>query len=121
MGCCVALAAVIAVVRRAWFAVVPHAAPATPGFAPPARRPAPGATASAAIVPVQARALDRGGDRVAALFVLGGLAWFVVGVVGMHGFGWFAWAETSLLTDTAFHVSGLWAAAIGALSLVVRA
>ncbi|KAA1418887.1 hypothetical protein F0U44_10440 [Nocardioides humilatus] len=114
-----ALAAVIAVVRRAWFAIVPGGAEAPASFAPPARRPAPGATALAVGPPTPITARDS--HPVAAAFIVGGLAWFAIGIIGMHGFGWFQWAEASLLTDTAFHVSGLWAAAIGGLALAVRA
>ncbi|HZE66593.1 MAG TPA: hypothetical protein VE081_08195 [Sporichthyaceae bacterium] len=55
MACCLAVALVIAVVRAAWFRVFPARRPARGGFAPPARRPAPGPVPSGAIAaaPVQ--------------------------------------------------------------------
>ncbi len=43
MGCCIAIAMVIAAVRGAWFRLFPHRRPPETGFAPPAYRPAPGA------------------------------------------------------------------------------
>jgi len=43
MGCCIAIALVIGAVRTAWFKLVPSRAPVQMAFAPPARRPAPGA------------------------------------------------------------------------------
>jgi len=43
MGCCIAIALVIGVVRTAWFKLFPSRAPVQIAFAPPARRPAPGA------------------------------------------------------------------------------
>jgi hypothetical protein len=42
MACCLAVALVIAVVRAVWFRLFPARRPVRPGFAPPARRPAPG-------------------------------------------------------------------------------
>jgi hypothetical protein len=42
MACCLAVALVIAVVRAAWFRLFPAHRPVRAGFAPPARRPAPG-------------------------------------------------------------------------------
>lgn len=44
MGCCIALALVISVLRTGWFRLVRRQAPPRVGFAPPARRPAPMAT-----------------------------------------------------------------------------
>ncbi|WP_183093135.1 hypothetical protein [Nocardioides stalactiti] len=138
MGCCLALAYVVALVRRGWFAAVGGAPAPTASFAPPARRPAPGGTLVASgPAPAVAWAPPRSSTRarptgrvgagkvgagtVGAGLVGAGLAWFVIGVVGMHALGWFAWAEASLLTDTAFHSSGLWLAAIGASVVAVRA
>ncbi|MGQ0843507.1 MAG: hypothetical protein ACT4QF_05190 [Sporichthyaceae bacterium] len=43
MGCCIAIAMVIAAVRGAWFRLFPHRRPPESGFAPQAFRPAPGA------------------------------------------------------------------------------
>lgn len=119
MGCCVALAYLVALLRRTWFSVVPETGPLTVAFAPPARRPAPGAS-TLPVAPPTARATGTRRPAARAL-VGGGLAWFAVGVVGMHALGWFAWAEGSLLTDTAFHASGLWVAATGAALLAVKA
>ncbi|HTK64851.1 MAG TPA: hypothetical protein VL595_20855 [Pseudonocardia sp.] len=45
MGCCIALALVISVVRTGWFRLVRRQPPPRAGFAPPARRPAPMTTA----------------------------------------------------------------------------
>ena len=42
MGCCIAAALIISLVRRAWFGVFPGRRPVVISFAPPARRPAPG-------------------------------------------------------------------------------
>jgi len=119
MGCCVALAYLVALVRRAWFAAVPGQQVVAVAFAPPARRPAPGAPALTDGLPSvrstsSRRPLGRG-------LVVAGLAWFAVGLVGMHVLGWFAWADDSLLSDTAFHSSGLWVAALGGAVLAVRA
>jgi hypothetical protein len=44
MACCLALALVIGALRTAWFRVVRGTEPPRAGFAPPARRPAPGLT-----------------------------------------------------------------------------
>jgi len=119
VGCCLALAYLVAVVRKAWFAVMPGEAATAAVFAPPARRPAPGSPALALDLPaVRATSTTRSAGRA---LVGAGLAWFALGVVGMHVFGWFAWAEGSLLTDTAFHSSGLWAAATGAALMAVKA
>ena len=46
MVCCLALVVLIAAARRAWFALPGTGEPQEPGFAPPARRPAPGAEAA---------------------------------------------------------------------------
>lgn len=46
MACCLALVVLIAAARRAWFALPGTGEPQEPGFAPPARRPAPGAVAA---------------------------------------------------------------------------
>lgn len=51
VGCCIAIAMVIAAVRGAWFRVLPHRRPPESGFAPPAFRPAPGAEGIAAPAP----------------------------------------------------------------------
>jgi hypothetical protein len=45
MGCCIAIAFVIALVRGAYFHVFPHRRPPEGGFAPPAVRTAPGEVA----------------------------------------------------------------------------
>ena len=126
MGCCVALAALVAVVRRAWFTMTGREPAEAALFAPPARRPAPGglavAVAAAPATTIAVRSPDPAAIRQAArMLVAIGLAWFAVGLVGMHLLGWFTWAEASMLSDTAFHSSGLWLAAAGATTLVVRA
>jgi hypothetical protein len=41
MACCIAIALLIGLVRRAYFKVFPSRAPVERAFAPPARRPAP--------------------------------------------------------------------------------
>ncbi len=119
MGCCLALAYLVALVRRTWFAVAPGVCPTTAAFAPPARRPAPGGPALALDLPTVRLTSTR--RPAARALVGGGLAWFALGVVGMHVFGWFAWADGSLLSDTAFHASGLWVAATGVALLAARA
>lgn len=123
MGCCVALAYLFALARRAWFAVAPGARVEPVLFAPPARRPAPGGAALAGGPNVGLAVRRTPGARrpAAQALVVLGLAWFGLGLVGMHVFGWFGWAEGSLLTDTAFHSSGLWLATAGATMLAVRA
>ena len=122
MGCCVALAYLFALARRAWFTVASGAPAATVLFAPPARRPAPGGVAVSVSLGGLTVERPMGARRQAAhALIVVGLAWFGVGLVGMHVFGWFGWAEASLLSDTAFHSSGLWVAAAGATMLAVRA
>lgn len=122
MGCCLALAYLASLVRGAWQRVAP-AAPVPAAFAPPARRPGPGAvptrrpyavTSPPAPPPSPWRPVGRG-------LVAAGLAWFAVGVVGMHLLGWFAWAGGSAVTDTLFHSTGLWLSATGATLLIVKA
>jgi hypothetical protein len=116
VGCCVALAYLIAWARRGWLALVPAAATPAP-FAPAARRPAPGGAVAVRPLPATPTARRRPAARA---LVAAGLAWCALGVVGMHVLGWFAWAESSLLADTAFHSSGLWVAAAGLTIQVVR-
>ncbi|HSV39979.1 MAG TPA: hypothetical protein VLI04_14570 [Nocardioidaceae bacterium] len=109
MGCCLALSLMVSFVRRGWFSVTRRQPAEVTAFAPPARRPAPGAAALAAPV------LPACGSRVGSVLVFTGIAWLLLGLVGMHVLGWFAWAETSLLLDVAFHASGLWVAAFGGI------
>lgn len=59
MGCCIAIAMVIAVVRGAWFKLFPHRRGPESGFAPPAFRPAPGAEAVAFRAPLPATPVSR--------------------------------------------------------------
>lgn len=122
MGCCLALAWLFAVVRRAWFAVTGREPAQAALFAPPARRPAPGGPGVVAVAtgPTAGHRTDALKPAAHAVIAVG-LAWFALGLVGMHVFGWFGWAEGSLLSDTAFHSSGLWVAAAGATTLAVRA
>ncbi len=117
MGCCVALAYLVAWVRRAWLSVVPGPAVAVTPFAPPARRPAAGPVV-ALPRPTAHPAPPR--HPLATALVVVGLVWFAVGIVGMHALGWFAWADGSLVSDTAFHASGLWIAAAGVATAAVR-
>jgi len=51
MGCCIAIALLIGVVRTWWFKLFPSRAPVQMAFAPPARRAAPGAVVAPAAVP----------------------------------------------------------------------
>ncbi|MGN6609236.1 MAG: hypothetical protein ACTHMS_19760 [Jatrophihabitans sp.] len=51
MGCCLALAALMSLVLRGWYAVRPGARPAVTAFAPPAERPAPRPSPVARAVP----------------------------------------------------------------------
>lgn len=123
MGCCLALAYLFAQARRARFAVLPGTPTVALAFAPTARRPAPGRPAFDVVLPatLPATRTTRPTRSAGRALVGVGLSWFVIGLVGMHVFGWFGWAETSLLVDTAFHSSGLWAAAGGAALLAVKA
>jgi hypothetical protein len=76
MACCLAVALVIAVVRAVWFRLFPARRPARAGFAPPARRPAPGPVPSGVVA---AGSADVGAG---AVVVDGGVA-----VVGPSGSG----------------------------------
>ena len=118
MGCCLALSLLVSVVRRAWFFVLRRQPAEVAAFAPPARRAAPGAMAPAVILPSYLVPTRRKRPRFGATVVFAGITWFLLGIVGMHVLGWFAWAQTSALLDVAFHSSGLWVAALGA-SLVM--
>ena len=88
MGCCIAAAFLISLVRRAWFALA-LGRPVDPElFAPMARRAAPGLPSVRATVPVvgpssnsAARSL---GLVVGVGLVLCGLAWLAFGVATLH-------------------------------------
>ena len=54
MGCCIAIAFVISLVRTGWFAVFPGRRPEPELFAPPARRPAPGDAIAVAVAVIAA-------------------------------------------------------------------
>jgi len=49
VACCLAVALVIAVLRAGWYRLAPGRRPVRAGFAPPARRPAPGVASLAAV------------------------------------------------------------------------
>ena len=101
MACCLAVAMVIAVLRAGWYRLVPGRRPARAGFAPPARRPAPGEAAGSvapavAAVPVRGSApADRTGEpvpprvvparqRVGFALVVAGAGWSVVSLFAMR-------------------------------------
>ena len=96
MACCLAVALVIAVLRAGWYRLVPGRRPARPGFAPPARRPAPGAAiASVTGSPRGSGPADRSGDpvpprivparqRVGFALVAAGAGWSVLSLVAMR-------------------------------------
>lgn len=117
MGCCIALAYLVAWTRRAWLSLVARTPAAATPFAPPARRPAPPTRAE---LPRPVTRATPTGHPVAAALVVGGVAWFALGIVGMHALGWFAWVGGSVIGDTAFHASGLWVAAVGVAVAAVR-
>lgn len=66
MACCLAVALVIAVVRAGWYRLVPGRRPARAGFAPPARRPAPGEAGAVVATPATAPATAPAAPSVAA-------------------------------------------------------
>jgi hypothetical protein len=102
VACCLAVALVIAVLRAGWYRLFPGRRPARVGFAPPARRPAPGeaavsvASMSAANDPVRGSGpADRAGDpvppravparqRVGFALVVAGAGWSVVSLFAMR-------------------------------------
>ena len=99
MACCLAVALVIAVLRAGWYRLVPGRRPARAGFAPPARRPAPGeAVGSVAVAadPVRGSApADRTGgpvpprvvparQRAGFALVVAGAGWSVVSLFAMQ-------------------------------------
>lgn len=91
MGCCIAIALVIGVVRTAWFKLFPSRAPVQMTFAPPARRAAPGPevrtdrdtkrgdTAATVADDVTRRRPARGSGLVIA-----GVAWLAVSELAAH-------------------------------------
>ena len=116
MGCCIALAFVVAVIRRARSFVWPSRTPAS-SFAPPARRAAPGSAMPAAVT---AEPLARAGWSLPVVMAAAGATWFLAGVIGMHVFGLFDFARHSLLADVAFHGSGLLLLSSGLAMLLGR-
>src|SRR5437763_3061400 len=99
MGCCIAIALVIGVVRTAWFKLFPSRAPVHMAFAPPARRPAPGAEVwtdhdrrpNAASAPAAAPARSPRRSSVigrapacGTALVIAGVAWLAVSEVAAH-------------------------------------
>ncbi len=126
MGCCIALAFLISLGRRAWFAAFPGRRPEVVMFAPPARRPAPGEAwvrAGAASPAASARR-----TAVPGLVLLGaGVAWCGAGVLNAlfrHASSCpcacCGDAHPSLLTHVVAHAAGLLAMAAGAALLAAR-
>lgn len=86
MGCCIAIALVIALVRKAWFALVPGGAPPDPMFAPPARRNADGSPVATRVPVVDAVApASRGAICLGAAAVTTALYAGVVAVLRWTG------------------------------------
>ena len=144
MACCLAVALVIAVLRAGWYRLLPGRRPARAGFAPPARRPAPGAAImSAAAEPVRGSGpAERTGDpvpprvvparqRVGFALVVAGAGWSVLslfamrlplGVLQHHGHGAVPGSGVALpvahgfsLSELLMHGPGLVAIVLGAL------
>lgn len=107
MGCCIAIAFVIAVVRRAWYAVRLGQAPTEVLFAPSARRAGPGETAPPSRPAARARERTRWGP----ILLGAGAVWTGLGILAMHVFG----LRVALVADLAVHGAGLAAMATGAL------
>jgi hypothetical protein len=90
MACCIAIALVVAMVRKGWYALLPGRRPPEPGFAPPAYRAGPGAEAAPRTPdrsrPAPAPSLPgRGrGSRRGAVLLAAGAAWTGVSVLEMH-------------------------------------
>lgn len=138
--CCVALALLVAFVRRVASVLVPRLRHPLPTPLPPAARRAyghevdgPGGRTVAAVrgAPMQgspgrgrgpapkARATPLDRERLGWLLIIGGLGWFAAGIVLMHGLGIApAAVEASALLDLVFHGSGPLVASVG---LLVRA
>jgi len=84
MGCCIAIAFVISLVRKGWFAVFPSRRPEPELFAPPAYRPAPGGLGP--VAGVSAARLPAGGPRpIAATAQAGRLAPMFLGAFALTG------------------------------------
>lgn len=114
MGCCLAVAFVISLVRRAWFAVLPGRLPDRSPFAPPAFRPAPGIRPVVDHGVEVAPAPHSGGHVVLGVVLVGaGLGSLT------HGFGLIDMPD-AMLAHALFHGIGLVALAAGLLSLIVR-
>lgn len=116
MACCLALTIVFSWAYRAWRAITP--ARAERRFAPPARWPAPG-DAVIAPTPEPRRERTRSTrDRIARAGIVTGLAWFTSGLLVAHVLH--VVEINSIAMDLAFHTSGLWLAAGGAVVLTGR-
>ncbi len=76
MGCCIAIALVIASVRRIYFAVSWAGEPAAPDFPPPARRPAPGIDLPAIVAPGPGASASRSFD-LHVFLIVAGAAWLL--------------------------------------------
>lgn len=126
MGCCIALALLISLARRAWFKVVPGSAPEQVLFAPPARRAAPGE--SLAIEQPIAASKPRVSLRAVAgiAMIAAGCAWCGLSVLGtlVPAFGHSAACPCGCCSTGSgselllLHAPGLLATAAGALLIV---
>lgn len=106
MGCCFAVAFMISLVRRAWFAVFPGRVPDRAPFAPPAFRSAPGDAPIERGVEVATP--PRSGGRVAL-----GVALVGAGLGSLtHGFGLIDTPD-AVLPHALFHGTGLVVLAAG--------
>lgn len=116
MACCIALTLLFSWGYRVWRVIARPQAELS--FAPPARWPVGGADAAVDPGPARVREADKPSRQIARACVVLGLAWFVSGIVAMHVLHL---AEISPgAADLAFHASGLWLAAGGAVALTVR-
>ena len=126
MGCCIALALLIGLARRAWFRLAPGSAAQPMLFAPPARRAAPGE--SLVLVDTHRPRRKRSVQTIAGIAMIGaGFAWCgltvlgaLVPAVGHSGACPCACCGShgTALADVLVHAPGLLATAAGALLLV---
>jgi hypothetical protein len=119
MACCIALTVLVSLARGTWF-LLTGTRPAEVGFAPPARRPAPNAAHPMPAAIVGPQRTETTPQPLGHQLIVVGLAWFVIGIVGMHAFGWFDWAHASVIVDIVFHSSGIWLATWGAALLYLQ-
>jgi hypothetical protein len=125
MGCCIALALLISLARRAWFTVLPGSEPEQLLFAPPARRAGPG-EAPVAVAEVAVRKPRRSLRAVVGVaMVAAGCAWCGLNVLGVlvPAFGSSAVCPCACCSAASgsallLHAPGLLATAAGGLLLV---